>query len=534
MKTKLILIAFLFLSATSQAQLLDEINLKDYGILTNDVVKITEKSFNYAKNTNSYKEPENKIYDFDSQGFILSASLYDKVEYGKTFIYNQKHDKVTKLYGNGKKFDFDIIKVPYGNVLIGADKYEVLKNSDGSIMKIDYSGDTSKLSYNFSYNGNIITVNPSNDGLNTTRATKDGLLLSEENKYMNLFYSYDSKSKLLSQKVSIIKTNTNTSVHYINVYAYDKKGNWIVKYELSAVPLYGISGNNITAITVRELTYKDKTKTGQLVINDLMKANATSFIANMKVKDLDKSNLYATPIYIDYDANELLKLNATNMPLDANCVGDCQNGWGKYSYNNGYYDGFWENGQKSGYGIYKWNNGDLYLGHWYKDKMSGFGQTIFENGNEYAGGYLNGKYDGYAIFYSKTTDKNQYNKYKDGKFEVSNAMNNNGVSVGCTHGDCNNGFGRYAFESGGVFIGQFVNKGLYMGVYYFKNGDVYQGTFDFKTNKFSGYGHYQYKESGEFYKGIWANGKQNGRGLSYSQGNYYKDEWKDDKVVKSF
>ena len=533
MKPKFILIALLFLSVKSQAQLLDKIDLKDYEVLTNDVIKITNKSFDYDKTANTFKNPDKEIINFDSKGYKIDFSLNDNPKFSQKFTYDANHKKVTQLYLDNKaKYDFIIEKVPFGNVLMSINKYEIPKNPDGSIKKITYLDKEKNLDYNYSYNGSIITVTPNSASLNTTRATKDGLLLSEENEFINAYFSYDTKTKLLSQKISIMK-NIQANVHYIFVYEYDKKGNWIVKYEVTAVPLYGTKGNAIKTISVRELIYKDNTKTGYTTISDDMKTKGFKIPINLNVKMMNADNRYDYPIYMDFDTNFASNITASNT-LDPKCEGDCLNGWGKYTYDNGYYDGFWENGQKSGYGIYKWTNGDLYLGHWYQNKMSGFGQTLFANGNEYAGGYSNGKYDGYAIYFNKANDKNEYNKYADGKYASSNSMNNNGVSTGCTHGNCNNGYGRFVFNNGGIYIGQFIENGLYMGVYYFPNGDVYQGTFNFKTNKFSGYGYYQYKESGDFYKGIWADGKQGGKGLSYTKGKYYKDEWKDDKVVKSF
>ena len=34
------------------------------------------------------------------------------------------------------------------------------------------------------------------------------------------------------------------------------------------------------------------------------------------------------------------------------CIsGDCYSGWGKWQFDNCYYDGFWVNGKKQGYGL---------------------------------------------------------------------------------------------------------------------------------------------------------------------------------------
>lgn len=532
MKTKFILIALLFLSATSHAQLLDKITLKDYQVLTNDVVKITEKSFDYDRNSASYKDPNIEVYTFDSNGYKISFSLNNKVEFNKSFNYSDNYKKVTETYpSSSTKYFFDILKLPYGNVLLKANKYQIPKNTDGTIKKLTYIGEDSNLDYNFTYNNNIITSRPSNEGLNTTRATKEGLLLSEENQYMNLYYSYDTKSKLESQRVSVMK-GMDALVHYISLYEFDKKGNWIVRYDMTAVPLYGKKGNGIKSITIRELSYKDNSKTGFTEITQDMKSKASGIVSNISVQSLDKTNFYATPTFLDFNTAELSKATAI-ASSDPKCEGNCQDGWGKYTYNNGYYQGFWKNGQKSDFGLYQWNTGDGFSGSWANDKIDGYGTFRYSNGDQYDGTFVNGQRNGQGIYYSKKDDITYYYEFKDDKIIKTLNMNATSLSQGCTKGDCQNGFGKFVFSNGDYYTGEFINGKLKKGVYKFSNGHMYMGEFS-QNSKFEGYGFYSYvNENSDCYFGYWSNGNRNGLGIGFKDKVSSIGMWKDSMLIKN-
>ena len=43
------------------------------------------------------------------------------------------------------------------------------------------------------------------------------------------------------------------------------------------------------------------------------------------------------------------------------------------------------NGDKHGYGIYRWANGDVYCGEWKQDKIDGKGYNRLPNGDFYYG-----------------------------------------------------------------------------------------------------------------------------------------------------
>lgn len=522
MKTKLTTLLLLVFVFTSNAQFKANLQLKDFDINTNDVVAFKKIYVTYVKDFGNEFEDS---YTFNSDGYLTSDKYYSKIS------YQNSYQKVTKTSRKeNKEYTYFILKTPIATYL--ADTKQVKTNSKGVITDIFFKSNDGKYDSNleFTYDDNLIMTKPDLDYLSTNIYTEKGLLIKEFNASMGNYYNaYDAKTNLQSIRVFNLYNDSSTDLYNVYFYEFDSFGNWIVKYDYESFPTYGNKLDNLKRIEVRQLTYKNGTKTGYASVNQDIKNKGLAKIKTLNVQKIDKSNF---PIY--YEQKEQILANTSMILNDSKCEGDCQNGWGKYTYNNGYYDGFWENGLKQGYGVYGWTNGDKYFGYWYKDKMSDFGQTQFINGNEYVGSYLEGKYHGNALFYEKDKNANQYNKYENGKFLATNSMAKTGLTKGCTHGDCTNGFGVMNYENGEVFVGEFKNGGLFKGFYYFTNGDTYQGMFNHLTNKFKGYGFYHYKASDDFYKGMWVEGKQNGRGLSYTNGKYYKDEWKDNKVVKSF
>ena len=212
------------------------------------------------------------------------------------------------------------------------------------------------------------------------------------------------------------------------------------------------------------------------------------------------------------------------------CVsGDCTNGWGKYRYNNGYYDGFWLNSKKHGYGLYNWKDGGKYIGNWTNDKMEGYGVYIAKNNDNIIGQYRNGELNGLGLTVSGDTWKQ--GEYNDGKLVVAYDFYSTDNSAGCTAGDCYNKYGRYKWDNGDTFTGFFKNGKMHMGTYKFANGDKYSGMFN-SNNQYHGTGRFFFS-SGAYYGGSWVNGSYQGRG-------YYHDkdlkqqigEWSSGQLVK--
>lgn len=96
------------------------------------------------------------------------------------------------------------------------------------------------------------------------------------------------------------------------------------------------------------------------------------------------------------DANSTAE---SKVALQACIAGNCENGQGTKNYQSGTYTGEWKNGLRSGYGTYKWTNGDTYSGIWVDDKRHGEGVYVWHDGSKYKGNYSHGIRSGYGIYY---------------------------------------------------------------------------------------------------------------------------------------
>lgn len=213
------------------------------------------------------------------------------------------------------------------------------------------------------------------------------------------------------------------------------------------------------------------------------------------------------------------------------CEGDCEDGWGKYVYNNGYYSGFWKDGLKHGYGLYSWTASEgKYIGQWENDKMTGYGVYITKNDDNIIGEYVDGKLNGHGI--TVTGDKWEQGVFKNGTLITPYPFVETGKKTGCTAGDCENKYGRYLWDNGDSFTGFWKDGKMYMGTYKFINGDVYSGYFN-RSNQLHNFGRYFYK-SGGYYGGEWDDGEQQGRG--YYHNKDYEQQigiWDAGKLIKS-
>jgi hypothetical protein len=213
------------------------------------------------------------------------------------------------------------------------------------------------------------------------------------------------------------------------------------------------------------------------------------------------------------------------------CVrGDCQNGFGKFQYENGYYDGFWVDGMKNGYGLYSWNGIGDYIGNWVNDQMEGYGIFTGENDDTIKGIFRNGKLNGIGV--TKTGDKWEQGIFNEGKLETAYTFISTNNDSGCTAGDCQDKYGRYKWSNGDSYTGFFRNGNMYLGTYTFASGDKYSGMFN-NENKYHGLGRFWFKD-GTYYGGQWLDGKYNGRGyLKNADKSLLIGQWKEGELVKS-
>ena len=211
--------------------------------------------------------------------------------------------------------------------------------------------------------------------------------------------------------------------------------------------------------------------------------------------------------------------------------GDCYNGWGKWQFDNGYYDGFWVDGKKHGYGLYSWDEFGTYVGFWNNDTMEGYGSYENEDEKIMRGMYANGKLNGLG---EESTVDGEWNQglYKEHSLQTSYAFDNNYVDVGCKVGECKNDYGQYKWENGDFFSGFFKDGKPHLGTYTFVNGDMYQGMFNLQ-GQFHGEGRFFYKNSG-YYGGEFSNGQFHGKG--YYHDKDYKTKigmWQNGVLIKS-
>jgi len=103
--------------------------------------------------------------------------------------------------------------------------------------------------------------------------------------------------------------------------------------------------------------------------------------------------------------------------------------------------------------------------------------------------------------------------------------------TGCTIGDCKNGKGRFIYENGDKYIGEFKNGLPHgRGVYHYQNGNVYRG--QWFQHKRHGYGTFAWT-SGDTYIGEYYNHKRHGEGTYiFADGTKQKGVWKEGKLVE--
>jgi hypothetical protein len=223
--------------------------------------------------------------------------------------------------------------------------------------------------------------------------------------------------------------------------------------------------------------------------------------------------------------NNLVKKEAT-------CEsGDCMNGWGKKVYDYGYYEGFFQNGNRHGYGLFNWTESGDYIGFWANDKMHGYG-CYLGTGKDLIGQYVNGSLHGFGHTKEIKTDKWVYGYFQTYLVEDEYTFYDNGVTTGCIAGDCQNKYGRYKWSNGDTFTGFFQNGKMFMGNYKFATGDKYEGMFN-SNNQFHGQGRFFFKDGG-YYGGDWENGERAGRGY-YHDKSYARQigEWRNGNLTKS-
>ncbi len=265
---------------------------------------------------------------------------------------------------------------------------------------------------------------------------------------------------------------------------------------------------------------------------------------------------YGTNHYVDgtkktgmWDSDKYIGTGSNNY----GCIsGDCDNGYGVYTWNTGEkYEGYWvgkkRNGQgtnyystgavctgewkgddKHGYSYYKYKEGSKfksYRGDFVSNKMTGSGTLLYTNGDKYIGKFDNAYFQGEGTMYyaNGTTESGLWEK------SIYKGKSNN-TQTGCISGNCTNGFGTWLYKNGSKYVGTFKNEQLDgEGTYTASSGDKYIG--EFKLNTYHGQGTYFY-ETGDKYVGEFNNGTYHGIGtMYYANGTNKAGKWENNNFI---
>lgn len=215
------------------------------------------------------------------------------------------------------------------------------------------------------------------------------------------------------------------------------------------------------------------------------------------------------------------------------CVsGNCTDGWGKWQFSNGYYEGFWENSTRKGYGVYDWDEFGVYVGFWSNDNMNGFGIYEDENGDMKKGMYVSGTLNGLGEESYDAGLSWKAGSYNNHSLVTEYPSSSNNNTFGCTSGNCADKYGTYIWENGDLFLGFFMNSKPHLGVYVFANGDTYQGMFN-TNGQFHGQGIFSYEYSG-MYAGDFKNGQFHGKGYYFDDYDVKIGVWENGVITKTF
>ena len=167
-------------------------------------------------------------------------------------------------------------------------------------------------------------------------------------------------------------------------------------------------------------------------------------------------------------------------------VGGCRHGHGVMSFaaTGDIYEGYFQNDEITGIGVFKYSNGDVYEGGFLNSQKHGSGVFTYANGNSFEGNYANDVRSG------------------KGKFKWASGANYEGEFSN----DLKNGYGIMTYESGDRYEGFFKNDKFdgTKGVYVWANGERYNGTFRnnlMDTREVDAEGNFILNEKGEYVHG---------------------------------
>jgi hypothetical protein len=494
------------------AQAVPDYSFAAFG-LSNDVVKSEEITYEYSDLDNKYIDYEKIVLTFQNGLLTEKVDNYSGLYASTTKTnYTYLNGKISKevrtysysgtttiyttnyIYKNGKltEMNYDdsegrITRCMYFYDAQGKlDKSET-RNSIGELINIsDYSNVSNEKNYtqmtSYYYGGNLTATDVNTD---TYVNGKISSSQSESLDYGEIYYDYeyDTHGNVLKITEDYLDTE-------VNDYEYDTKGNWIKCKNYSDDWWMG----EVEKYKFRKITFKTGT------------SGSTAF---------DQNFFNKFPSNVDNDLAEPTTPKQTlpdtpKSSLNPGCEGNCTDGYGTYFYaDGGSYEGFFKNSYRNGPGMYTFPDGSNYAGNWVNGKKEGYGMYGWSDGAVYCGQYVSDNRSGEGIY----IDENKVVKggiFKDGNFEQTFYINDNGTKSGCISGDCNNGFGKIIYSKGDVFVGFFKNGQMSHGIYVYTNKDSYIGEFSY--GKKHGIGIYTWSDQ-SFYLGMYQNDTYQGLGI---------------------
>ena len=476
-----------------------ELDLIETMIFENGLLK--EKLFD---NKGSYSYKTSCYYSYNSAGKVIKEeeiTNYPTSTSQTTITYIYTGAKLTQ---KNRVASYETTQTFYTYDTKGKPTKSETKNDKGVLVTTeDFSNVTDEKNYKkvtkfYNINDGIVTSSNIEVYVNGHYTS----FISESKNYGTYYYDYTYDAY-----GNIVNASEDNIIFEKNNYEYDSKGNWI---KCKAYLDDWLTGET-DSYKFRKLTYK----TGN--------AGSTAFDPNFLNKFPSSINKPATSI-TGSNANQSVPNGSTNAAVantpkttpksasNPGCEGNCVDGYGRYYYSDGgIYDGFFKNSFRNGPGKFTFTDGATYVGNWVNGIKEGYAIYTWNDGSSYSGYYKNEKLNGEGIY----IDKNKVVKggiFKDGNFEQSFLLTDNGTVTGCFSGDCYNGFGGIRYINGNVFKGFFQNGSLKHGIFAFANKESFIG--EFNNSKRSGFGLYTWNNQ-NYYFGMNQDDAFNGLGYYY-------------------
>lgn len=474
MRAKYYLIALLFLFMGTR--LLAQFK-KDHSAPVNKIaLKYHKDHFGLKGPIGEYNDGYT-TYHFDRDGYLVK----DRSALGLSQSYEYRGEQLDKI----------------NSALLGSSTivYKVIVDPSGRVLRKATENGTGNV-YVYDLQGNLLEE----------REAKD-----MELKYR---YQYDSKNRLVRTD-GYYNAIDETS---LNTYTYSKDGGYVV------VTTSYSSSNPKNKSKTYSSYYKDSNYYGRSKSHQGktdQHGNPTTYINEDGTQSTSKTYRYWGEGYtgpsgaaVSTPASPNTNTPQTTKKTGGCEYGDCYNGWGKKTFDSGYYIGFWQNGRRHGYGMFQWDGSGKYMGFWTDDDLDGYGCYLGTDKNM-IGQYVDGSMHGLGYTHDLNDDVWERGRFDNYLLAEEHTFYTNNVDTGCIAGDCQNRYGRYKWSNGDTFTGFFKDGKMYMGTYNFASGSKYEGMFN-SNNQFHGEGRFWFPDDA-YYGGQWQNGQYHGRG-------YYHDK----------